>query len=507
MLVCFFSGFSQAGSLDFTFDGDGIVRWDSTFESVASVVVQPDGKTIAGGTMTRPFAFTDMLILRFNVDGSLDTTFADNGSFILDLGLDYNQVLSLCLQPDGKIIALANSKEDATAMNEPWLLRLLPDGTLDNSFNGTGRLLLSSGFMHQFKTVLLHDDGRVLAVGRTDSVNFTVNVIIRRFLTDGTPDTSFGTTGTVVTDIPDTHEYTACAAIQPDQKIVVAGTDEGSGSGLRDFFIHRYSVSGTLDSSFDTDGIASIDITDRDNANSLVLQADGKVVVAGYTDPTSTNSMVLARLNADGSPDNTFDLDGILDPGIIITHNLVALAMQPDGQVLAATSVDGAGSRNVLVMRFNPDGSFDTSFDGDGMTETDLGGEETATCMAFHPDGKIVIAGYWFSLDQDVLVLRYHLGLPAAVSNPEASNASLNIYPNPVHETATAEYTLSQSGYVDISIHDLQGNLIKQLSAGEYRAAGRNRETVTIGDNLPSGLYLLVISSSSQRVSARLSVQ
>ncbi len=180
-------------------------------------------------------------------------------------------------------------------------------------------------------------------------------------------------------------------AIQSDGKIVVA-EPYNNGSDL-DFAVARYNSDGSLDTSFDGDGKVTTDIDSGDAALAMVIQSDGKILLAGYGG--GYKYFALARYNSDGSLDNTFGTGGKVTTDIGGSYDLVYdIAIQSDGKIIV-TGDSYNGNYDFALARYTSNGSLDLSFDGDGKVTTPIGGgNDYAYDIAIQSDGKIVVAGY-----------------------------------------------------------------------------------------------------------------
>ena len=214
-------------------------------------------------------------------------------------------------------------------------------------------------------------------------------------------DPSFGTGGFNTTDFGNDDRPNAIA-IQPDGKIVIAGSTGGATS---DFAIARYNANGTLDTSFGggtgkaTIFFGAASTTDAEVATGVAVQADGKIVVVGYSHSAATlNDFAIARLNPNGSLDPSFDGDGkrTIDFGFGTDERASSVLVQPDGMILVGGSFSGGvNGSNFAFVRLKPsDGSFDNAFNGNGMQNVSFGGSDFCTSIALQPGGKIVAAGY-----------------------------------------------------------------------------------------------------------------
>ena len=212
----------------------------------------------------------------------------------------------------------------------------------------------------------------------------------------GAVDTCFGTNGTITTDITNDRDYSRALALQSDGKIVVAGISGYSATaGNADFTVVRYNTDGSLDTSFDDDGIVITDIgpgtNDDDYCRGMAIQPNGKIIIGGRSFLTpSTYGLVVVRYNTDGSLDTTFDGDGKAQFEIPAIIEMYGFALQSDGRILIAGRSFLNGVFTGLIARFNTNGSLDTSFGTNGSTTASVSG---IFSVALQPDGKIIASG------------------------------------------------------------------------------------------------------------------
>src|SRR5688572_14579550 len=185
----------------------------------------------------------------------------------------------------------------------------------------------------------------------------------------GTLDATFGaTTGKLTTPLGAGDDKATSVALQPDGKIVVGGYSHNGGN--KDFAVARYAADGTLDASFDGDGKVTTAIGSADEEIlGLALQSDGKIVAVGYRTAGSDNDWALVRYNTDGSLDTTFDGDGGVVTSVLDLNLVCAVAIQSDGRIVVGGYAATGGHNVFSVARYNTDGSLDTSFDGDGIAK------------------------------------------------------------------------------------------------------------------------------------------
>ena len=348
--------YNADGSLDTTFGADGIVSTAPDHSTGADVAVQADGKIVVAGS--------DFTVARYNSDGSLDASFGTGGTVAGNFGT--SGVSSLIVQADGKIVAAGLIV--GSAHGDIAVARYDTDGSLDASFGVGGKITTSFSSSSQVNSIVSQPDGKLVVAAGANNGDFT----LLRYNNDGSLDASFGTGGTVTTDFASATDGAASVTVQADGKIVASGFAV-VGFGAERFAIARYNADGSLDASFGAGGKVTTDMggNNLENAESIRIQPDGKIVVAGYsfTGPSGTELFALARYNSDGSLDNSFGSGGkVLTNFGSVDGKATSLVIQPDGRMLVVGTTD-AGS-DVTLARYNSDGSLDTSFGNSGAPLT-----------------------------------------------------------------------------------------------------------------------------------------
>ncbi|MEC9022020.1 MAG: hypothetical protein VX597_00260, partial [Pseudomonadota bacterium] len=440
---------------------EGIVEWgSSSFDDEGrGVVIQSDGKIVVAGTsydeqgVDRSFT-----VIRYNVDGTLDQSFGNGGVALTDFPGDVSLTVGgggILLQPDGKILVAGRSSQDTTG-SDFSVLRYNTDGTLDASF-GTGGVVTTAVGPGYDKAhgLALQSDGSIVVVGLSyDQMSYagisgspTVDEFfaLARYDVNGILDTSFGSdgTGTVRTNLdPVSVDRAFNVEILNDGKIVIGGYS-GYDSDA-DFALLRFNPDGTADSSFGTGGVVTTDINGhRDRGFSFEVDADGKIILAGMTrsgDFATGYDFCLVRYNGDGSLDSSFGTGGKVVSDLGSTQDVaLVVALQPDGKILlGGESEVNDTDPGFTLARYNSDGSLDTSFSGDGFTRTDISpaGEERIYDISVQSDGKIVVTGRAEN-DQsntDIVLARYNADGTRDTSFGVASKAPDNITLKGPHE-------------------------------------------------------------------------
>jgi len=403
---------AAAGELDTTFDTDGKVTTSigSGDDYVNSVVLQSDGKIVAAGYSYNGSNY-DFAIVRYNTDGSLDTTFDTDGKVTTPIASGDDRAYSVVLQSDGKIVAAGYSYNGSD--NDFAIVRYNTDGSLDTTFDTDGKVTTQIGSGSEIaNSVVLQSDGKIVAAGSSDNGS-NYDFAIVRYNTDGSLDTTFDTDGKVTTPIGSRSDTAYGVVLQSDGKIVAAGYSFNGSDN--DFAIVRYNTNGSLDTTFDTDGKVTTPIGSRSEiAFSVVLQSDGKIVAAGSSDNGSNYDFAIVRYNTDGSLDTTFDTDGkVTTPIGSRSDTAYGVVLQSDGKIVAAGYSFNGSDNDFAIVRYNTNGSLDTTFGTGGKVTTPIGsGNEEANSVVLQSDGKIVVAGSSGNgSNYDFAVVRYTISV------------------------------------------------------------------------------------------------
>lgn len=378
------------GALDTSFDTDGKLTLNigSSDDIAYSVAIQSDDKIVVAG-YTGP---GDFALVRFNTDGSLDSTFGTDGIVTTTVGSGGQAASVAIQQSDGKIVAAGYSNNGID--DDFAVVRYNTDGSLDTSFDTDGIVTTPIGAGDDRATSLaIQSNGKIVVAGYYDN-GTNEDIAIARYNTNGALDTSFDTDGKAILGIGPGHDVANGVAIQSDSTIVVVGyTYNGSDD---DIVLARFTTSGGLDTGFDTDGIVTTDLgSSNEIGAAIAIQNNGKIVITGYTDSgSSPYDFALARYNTDGSLDTTFDTDGLVTTDFDGSNNIAhALGIQSDGKIVVA----GDSPNDFEVNRYDTDGSLDTTFGTDGIASVAIGPDsDRPRGLAFQGSGKIVVAGASF---------------------------------------------------------------------------------------------------------------
>ncbi|MDY6968928.1 MAG: delta-60 repeat domain-containing protein, partial [Spirochaetota bacterium] len=399
---------AESNSLDFSFGSGGKVITES-FSNVIDIDLQSDGKiVIIGNSSEGIYETIDFVLIRFNNDGSLDLDFGDYGYVVTDIEYNNNYANSLGIQSDGKIV-VAGTVIDNEDNSDFVLTRYNTDGSLDLDFGNNGIAITDiEGNDNNASSLGIQSDGKIVVAGSVIIDEDNADFAIARYNTDGSLDLDFGNNGIVVTDIEGKDNNASSLGIQSDGKIVIAGSvvmDEDNA----DFAIARYNIDGSMDSTFGTDGIVTSDINSNDSIYDICIRSDGKIAATGYSDMSVLGlNFALVLYNNDGSIDSDFGTNGIVNRAIGYYFLNLGLGLGIDVQTDNKLVISGIGQSTWEVARFNPDGSLDATFGSDGIVNTDFvdfGGWDYSRDLIIQPDGKIIAAGIQGSIN--IALVRY----------------------------------------------------------------------------------------------------
>jgi uncharacterized delta-60 repeat protein len=334
------------GLLDSTFAGDGTLTTDfgRDFEGASDVALRSDGKivVVGGGGPGDDFA-----LARYNPDGSLDSTFAGDGTLTTDFG-DVDEASGVVLQGDGKVVAAGTI--GAPGSTDFALARYEPDGSLDPSFSGDGKQTADFSATDRAAAVALQADGKLVVPGVAGGMSGS-RFALARFDASGQLDASFAggerepMFGTRKFEAD--QDFAADVALQADGKIVAAGGASARLAGRLGFALARFNGDGSLDPSFSGDGKLLTDFGGNASASGVAVQGDGRIVAVGSSFPfAGDQDFALARYKRNGSLDarEVTDFGGEDDASDV--------ALQGDGRIVVAGSTQGSGGDGVLVRGF-----------------------------------------------------------------------------------------------------------------------------------------------------------
>ncbi len=358
-----------------------------------SILIQKNNKP---ATM-RPFFHTILFFLTVIIStnaqtaGTLDPGFGAAGKTTTSIGPFNAYAHAVAVQADGKVLVAGESLTGNAVLEDFALARYHTNGTLDASF-GTNGLVVTD--LQQatdvIKAIAVQPDGKILVAGYSDNT-FNYDFAVARYNANGTLDPSFGTNGIVVKNFGST-DFGLAMALLPSGKILVAGR---AYNGINsDFALIQLNANGTFDNSFGVNGAVTSDLFgETESGNAIAVQSNGKIVVVGDRYDNNVSTVAAARFNPDGSLDTGFNFDGKFSLPIgQLSDVAYAVALQTDGKIVLAGSSNTTNVSDVFLVRLLADGTLDASFDGDGVVVNNVAnGGDYAYAVAVQPNGKILV--------------------------------------------------------------------------------------------------------------------
>lgn len=386
----------QPGTLDSTFGSGGkvITPAGSGTYSANAVAVQADGKTLIVGGCSGALLFA-FCAFRYNLDGTPDTSFGTAGKARTSVSSVSSVANAVAIQSDGKIVLAGNCA--GSSNDEFCALRYNADGTLDTAFGTSGTVVTPMGTGTDIaNAVALQPDGKIVLAGSCAGASDT-DFCALRYQTNGTLDSTFGTNGIVITSLGQ-KDVARAISMQSDGKIVLAGNCTLMNGFANWFCALRYNANGTLDAGFVTGFISDYSMATSNVGDpvSVDLQPDGKLVVAYYcSQSTNPAGFCVQRIHSNGTVDSTFGTSGKV-VALVGTGSAIAtaIALQPDGKVLVAGYCTASNPPDFCALRLHSDGALDANFGTVGKVNTPIGTlDDKVRSMAVQTDGKIVLAG------------------------------------------------------------------------------------------------------------------
>jgi|GEM_PF-2594243 len=484
-----------SGTLDTGFDTDGKVFTDfGGTDTARAIAIDGSNRVVVAGDSGSSF-----ILARYLTDGSLDSTFDGDGLVTTAIGSSA-QAQAIAIIPSGpdagKIVVGGFFFNGANNLDFV-VSRYLPNGSLDAGF-GTGGTTVTNfagTSADQIFAIALQSDGKIIAVGSSGG-----NFALARFTAAGALDGTFGTSGKVTTDIgTGTEDQAASVAIDSSDRIVVVGTSDS------DLAVARYTVAGALDASFDGDGKKVVDIGSGsvDVGSGVAIDGTGRII-ASATSGGKFAAVVFT--STAGALDGSFDGDGIATTTVNSGGQANGIAMQSyDNRIVVAGQSLVSGSTDVTLVRYNTNGSLDTTFGIGGIVTTDLGtGSDHANAIAYSGTAstrRLTVAG---KAGNNVAVARYDANITPVTTEGTTAGSRAQVVQNGNRlitaallnttdaDNTAAELTYSVTGApafgtmqksgLDVSSFtqaDLDANLVTYKSSGSL---GNDSATFSITD-------------------------
>ena len=476
MLFPFVFLIAQEGKLDVSFNTTGkVITEIGTSNDGADVVMLDGGKFLVGGTSTISGKeyFT---VVRYLSSGSVDPTFGTDGIVTIAAGASHDRLVKMLLQPDGKILLGGMTTPAGETYSGFTVARLNGNGDRDSAFGVNGVRTIIIGQEDNLKGLALQPDGKIVMSGSTKYDEYSHTMLLIRITSTGAIDPSF--CGSGIWQSWWSSDMTGFGvAVQPDGKIIASGIDMFSYSCQ----IYRLNSDGSWDESFGDEMWwgTYFDYSDYIyNPNSIIVLADGKILIGGNND----NSFRVKRLNTNGTLDLSFGINGLAKLDVIgVIATCADMALQSDGRIVIAGSIYDWSTLDVAVARFTQDGIVDTGFGNNGLSLFAYGTHnDVANSVAVQTDEQLILAGTYQTAE------RNRFGIARIIGNdgPTLTYSRTGFYESTqndgtIDNTDPLVITLGRGSFTGTNGDDL-------VSAG-----------TVLCSHLPSGLTAIVTRTSS----------
>lgn len=485
------------GTLDTTFGIGGKLYFNVgiTGSYATSVKTEQNGKfTICGTEFGTPKS--QYFLMKFKTNGDRDSLFGTNGLVEATVNIKHRQAQDMEIQSDGKYVVLGIIAD--SIKNSIFLTRHHVNGALDSTFGINGMVQTEiTGYRDIAYKIKLQTDSKIVVCGYVQSTSTSANLIVIRYNTDGTLDTAFDTDGIMELNYPaGLGEFGSNLIIQNDGKILVSGY-YWSGPYNSDIFLVRLNTNGSLDLSFNTDGMVQTAISASvDGGYSVKVLANGNIMVGGESTggTTSTRYFTLVKYLPNGSMDYSFDFDGIVTTSFNSPYcTASSLLLDSNGKMILVGSNYYNSSNDFALARYNQNGSLDNTFNFTGKTLTDFyNTNDVMTDAALQFDNKIIVVG---GSSTTISIARYlnSISTTNAIDLYKNEQDKLIVYPNP----STKQITINSSlEFDEVQLFTITGEL---LLIEKFKTSVSHPINIS---ELPVGIYIIKILADSKHIKA-----
>ena len=336
------------GNPDSTFNSTGklLKKYSGDFRAYA-VKVQTDGKIVAAGSIYNGTDI-DFAVVRLKANGTADNSFSGDGLQSTSFGSGTDIARCMAIQANGKIVVAGSTNQSITG-DDFAIARYNANGDLDNTFGTGGKITKDIAKNYDdITSIVVQSDNKIVVVGYTYNGSYHT-VILMRFNSDGTPDNTFGTNGIAYTALKMNNIYATCVALQSNGKIVVGG--KAYTGTTYNFLLLRYNANGTLDNKFAGGGLVTTALASgsTDFGNSVAIESNGSILLGGQTFTRAYTDFGLVRYKSTGIVDSSFGTNGRVHTDFKGAEAGNSISLQSDGKIIMAGYTDG---HNFAVARY-----------------------------------------------------------------------------------------------------------------------------------------------------------
>lgn len=506
--------YGQAEYLDKTFAGEGytIVSPGGLHIQPYAVQLMPDGRILHGGWKEYDSSRARFYLMMHQHDGKPDSSFG-NGGFLPVSAITGLGVVNLATYPDGRILVCGSMSEVSSYKSKPFIARFLADGSIDSSFGQNGIYQEHNGPNGSyFCKVKINDDGSLTAVGaeqKTGSASTIFFPMIAKITREGKHDSSFSKNGYVrIGSVSDTG-YIYDVLFTKDGNVVIPLSLIESSDGALSMI--RCDRNGSIDPSFGINGRVHKHLSDdMEMIRGLVETPDQKIVCASIINVDNNYQSLLVRFNNDGTFDRSFGDYGAAGSFDVVHGSYFdGCALDSNGNTLVTGSmyINTLGYTPAIV-RYDTNGKQDSSFGNNGMVISPIDSMDYIPGIVVQPDGKYVVAGVIAGTEIGLtkyygMIYRVNNGASTNVSHMVATPSTFSLHPTPSLDNCTVTYALPISSECTMSLRDESGRQVRAFATNQHRTAGKHEEELDLR-GLAAGVYFVQIESNGTIQTAKL---
>lgn len=472
---------------------------------IQEIATYPNGKIIAVGS-TKFSTITRVALVRYNADGSLDNTFGKSGSgqLVLEDETDddsyFQTAADVKILEDGKILVCGRLFDGKKT--KVLLLKFNDNGSLDTSFGDKGIVKdeFPNGGM-ALEKMALQSDGKIVVGGYHQD-----NLAAVRYNADGSRDNTYGNQGMCVLIVPNSTNFSFAKSmdIQADNKVILGGFYNES--SIWKWVIARINTDGTIDTSFGDSGIKKMSIgSGNDYITAVKVMPNGKILIGGHSwdknPPDMEYSIAFVRLNEDGTLDNSFATEGkgIIRKKLIDKYEnyLTDIVVNQDGKIYGSVNVRQASTdkNDIGIISLTKDGKLNNDFGSNGMVITDVikNSSDESKSIALQSDGKIIVGtlAFYGGKGSPFTLVRYHSDSNVGTDTEEVTSdiKTITVYPNPTKEILNIAINETLNSY-KVQIFDMAGSIVMTTA---------NTKTIDVS-KLDSGNYIVKVICADKQV-------
>jgi len=487
--------FSQSGTLDTSFGDSGtmITSFGQLNAESNSICIQSDGKILLSG-ISEIDSNEDIIVVRYMSNGQLDEEFGIDGKFCLNISNFSDRCYGMALDDDDNIFLTGFTYND-NFESKGIVVKLNINGIIDSTFANNGIWISDiPDSREDFREILLQNDGKILIAGTIDFIGQSTSSAIIRLNSDGSLDSNFGQDGIASVEVPISYNP-RFAKLNSNMEIVAGGFSLESTASL---VMVKFDQQGDISTSFGNNGIVIENSAFDEFSRDIAIQADNKIVVATGITNNSGRDFGLTRYNNNGLIDNEFGINGRVSTDFLQTSNTAhSVLIQSDGKIILTGFLGITPNHNYAIARYDSFGTLDNSFGEEGKVITNFEFDDLAFTSELQSDGKLLCAGHSKVTGISQLsIARYLNQIETNTTNPLLSFTEIRVFPNPSTGNTSLVMELESNIKASISLIDLNGHLIEQVASFLELTKGKNVFKLDAMERLKNGLYLIKIATN-----------